>query len=195
MFFDDAFHRSEIRRIPRLVIAAVRTFRKVMVRHDSAEKRMHPVRVAKRHRTCGISVVAALQGDQLAALRMSEGILVLHRHLGGTFHGNASRISKENLVQAFGQKIHQLFAQLNRGFMRKTAKHHMAHLFALLLNRLNDFRGVMSVRHAPPTRNGINQFQAACRFYHCSVSCFGKKSCGSIFQRRIRMPQMLAIKI
>ena len=195
VFLDNALHRSKIRLIPSLVKAAVRAFCKIMVRHDSAEKRMHSVRIAKRHRACGIAVIAALQGDQLATLWMSKGILVLHSHLGAAFHGNATRIRKENLVQAFGQKVHQLFAKLNRGLVRKTAEHHVAHLFALLLNRLDDFRGIMPVRHAPPARHGINQFQTIGRFNRCSVSCFGEKSCGSIFQRRIRMPQMCAIKI
>ena len=195
MFFNDAFHRNKIAVIPGAIKTAVRAFRKIMVRHDSAEKHMHPVRVRKRHRPSGIAVVAALQGDQLAALRMSEGILILHCHLGGTFHRNASRIRKENLVESFGQKIHKLFAKLNCGLVRKTAEHHVAHLFALLLDRINDFRGVVPVRHAPPARHGVNQFQAVCRFNRRSVSCFRKKSCRSIFQRCIRVPQMLAIKI
>ena len=156
VLLDDTFHRSEIRLVPSLVKAAVRAFRKIMMRHDSAEKRMHSVRVTKCHRACGISMVTTLQGDQLTAFRMTEGILVLHRHLGAAFHSNASRICEENLVQAFGQKVHQLFTQLNRRFMRKTTEHHVAHLFTLFLNRLDDFRGVMPMRHAPPTRYCID---------------------------------------
>ena len=195
MLLDNAFHRSKIRRIPSLVKAAIRAFRKIMVRHDSAEKRMHSVRIRKRHRTRGVAVVAALQGNQFATLRARERMLVLHRHLGAAFHGDASRICKENFVETFRQKIHQLFAKFNRRFVCKTAEHHMAHLFALFLNRLDDFRGVMPVRHAPPTRYRINQFQTIGRFNRRSMSGFCKEPGRSILQRRIGVPQMLTIKI
>ena len=122
-------------------------------------------------------------------------MLVLHRHLGAAFHGDASRIRKEDLVKTFRQKIHQLFAQFNRRLVRKAAEHHVTHFFALLLNRLDDFRGVMPVRHAPPTRYSIDQFQTIGRFNRRSMSGFCKEPGRSILQRRIRMPQMLAIKI
>ena len=153
---DNLFHRGKIRIVPCTIKPAIRPFGKIMLRHNPAEKHMHSVRIAKCHRTRRIAVVAALQGNQLATLRATQRMLVLHRHLGGTFHGNASRICKENLIEPLRQKINQTFTQFNRRFMRKTTEHHMAHLFALLANRRNDFGGIVSMRHAPPTRNRID---------------------------------------
>ena len=49
------------------------------------------------------------------------------------------------------------FGQFHRWFVRETAEHDMAHLLALATNRLDDRRMVVSVRHAPPAGNGVNQ--------------------------------------
>ena len=147
----DPFHRSKIAIVPRLVEPAIRAFRKVVLRHNPAEKYVHPVGVGERHGTRGIAVVAALQGDQLTAFRAGERMLVLHCHLGGAFHGNASRIREENLVESLWQEIYKAFTQFNRRLVRKSAEHYVAHFFALLANCLDYLGSVMTVGHAPPT--------------------------------------------
>ena len=85
-------------------------------------------------------------------------MLVLHRHFGGAFHGNASRVCEENLVQAIRQKFYKALAEFNGGLVGETAEHHVTHLFALLLNRFDNFGSVVPVSQSPPAGYGVNEF-------------------------------------
>ena len=120
---------------------------------------MHSVGVAERHGSGRIPMIPAFQSHQLATFGMTKGMLVLHRHLGGTFYGNAARIRIENPVQAFGKEFYKVLAKFNSRFVGEPAEHHVAHFFALLLDCLNNFRSIVSVRHAPPARHGVYKFQ------------------------------------
>ncbi len=75
----------------------------------AAEQLMHAVdRVAHRHGTEGITVIAVTDTEHAVFAGFVTGVPILDRHLQRHFHGNGAGIGNEHPLQGFGRHLDQL---------------------------------------------------------------------------------------
>ena len=190
-----AQHRREVRRVPFTAKRHGRLFGKEVVRHDVAKEHVHAIGIRKRHCERGVAVVPALQRRELRAPRTPLRPLVLHGHLRGHLHGDRPRVREKHAVEARRRTCGEPLGQLNRRFVRETAEHDMAHPLALATNRLDDRRMVVSVRHAPPAGDGVNQPPPVGEFDLHALRRARHAHGRRILQRGVRMPDMRLVEI
>ena len=98
-----------------------------LLRQGALEELMHAVdRIADRHGVEGVAVISRANGSKLMFILITQGMVVLERHFHGYFHRHRTGITEEYFLQAGRRQIHQSPPQFHRGFMTKSAEHHMA---------------------------------------------------------------------
>ncbi len=89
-------------------------------------------------------------------------------------------------AEAFGKDPQ--FAQFYRRIMRQSAEHDMAHTVYLFLERLVQYRMIVSMYHAPPRRHPFYQTSSVLQFYIYSIRPSYFISGQRMSSRCIRMP-------
>ena len=109
----------------------------------------------------GVTVIGVGECQHQRAFPTLIGI-VLQCHFQGYFHGNAAGIGEETVIKVTGEKTLQFFGELLHRIVSQSAQHDMAEMVGLFLNGGGQFRVFITVDHAPPGGDGINEFLVFC---------------------------------
>ena len=112
-----------------------------------------------------ISMIGMLKSQYQRSFSSLVGI-VLKSHFQGNLYSDTSGIRKETVIQISGEKFLKLCGKSFYRLMSESAKHYMAETIGLLFDCGGEFRMLVTVDHAPPGRNGIDQFLILCIEMH-----------------------------
>ena len=74
--------------------------------------------VANAHSVPGVAVIAPTNGDEVVSLRLTEGLLVLDRHLERHLDSHRTAVGVEDPVEAIGKHLQELLAECYGRLMR-----------------------------------------------------------------------------
>ena len=75
-------------------------------------------RVADAHGVPSVAVVATTDGDEVISLPLTEGLLVLDRHLERYLDSHRTAVCVEDPVEALGEHLQELLAERYGRLMR-----------------------------------------------------------------------------
>ena len=178
----------------RVAIRRRRARREALRRQMVAEAFVQAVvGIADRHGGKGVAVVAAAQGEEADALRLTPGLPVLQGHFHGDFDGDRAGVAEEHAVQLAGRQRGQLRGQLRRRRMRQAAEHDMWQGIDLRMQGLHQLRVAVAVDRAPPGGHAVDQRPAVGQNQAHAFAADDRVDRIRIRCRRIRMPDMAQI--
>ncbi len=104
-----------------------------------------------------VAVIAAAEGDELAARANTPVEPELQRHLHGDFHCDRPGLGEEHAGEIARQQAGKP-ARERKGFLvHQPAEHHVRHGGELALDGCANMRMIVAVAGGPPRRNAVDQ--------------------------------------
>ncbi len=129
-----------------------------MFRQHAAKERMHAlVRIAHRHGTGGVAMIAAAERDEAGARPLPAIAPELDRHLERDLDRDRARIGEEHPVEVARQHVHQAAREAQRRLVHQPAEHHVRHGFGLADHGGANMWMVVAVAGRPPRRHAVDQ--------------------------------------
>ena len=162
-----------------------------LFRQHAREHGMHALfGIADRHGGEGVAMIAAAEGQDLAAALLAPVHPELDRHLHGDLDADRAALGEEHPLQIARQQRRQPRSKPVGLLMGKPAEHYMRHGFELRPHSLGDMGMVVAMAGGPPACDAVDQFAPVGEPDARALRAGDRQWQGSCLHLRIGQPDM-----